>query len=156
MLDQAGRLVLGAIDEPGTLGERHPNPEFFLKTSTGRLHGGLARPGMPATGVRPTRREVVLRIGTSLQKKLVLCIENEDREGAMELSFAMRIDLAGGADDSVLIVDEDDLFGGIALRGPFQVIGRKGRYDLCAQAGPPAQRVISTYRLRRLDVGVRG
>ncbi len=77
---------------------------------------------------------MVLGIGTSLQKESLVRIEHQDREGAMQLTFAMRIDLSGAPEVAVSVVDQDDLLAGVALRCAHQVVGRKRGYDSGTQA----------------------
>ncbi len=77
---------------------------------------------------------MVFGIGASLQKESLVRIEHQDGEGAMQLTFAMRIDLSGAPEGAVSVVDQDDLLAGVALRCAHQVVGRKRRYDSGTQA----------------------
>lgn len=133
MLDQTRCLILRAIDHLGALGKRHAESEFFLQTPAGSLNRRLIRPGMAATGVGPTCREMIFDIGASLQQYPVVRVEDQDREGAMQLTIAMRIDLAGATEGKIPVVDQDDLFASVSLRCPLQGIGRKRRYDSSTQ-----------------------
>ena len=134
VLDQSRRSVLGAIDELRALGERYPDSEFFLQPSAGGLRRHLLRPGMPATGVGPTGREMIFDIGASLQKKTVVRIEDQDREGSVQLTVAMRVDLPGAAKDEIAVIDQDDLLAGITLRCKLQGVARKRWYDSSTQS----------------------
>jgi hypothetical protein len=77
---------------------------------------------------------VVLAIGAPLQQELVLRVEDQDREGTVELPVPLRIELASGTQVLIPIVDEDDLFPGIALGGHLEVTGCQRRYDSSTQA----------------------
>jgi hypothetical protein len=134
VLDQTRRLILCAIDELGALGERYADSEFFLQAPAGSLYRRLTRPGMTATGIGPARRKMVFDIGTSLQQEAVIRIEDQDREGTVQLTVAMRIDLPGATEGTIPIIHQDDLLAGVALRCAVQGVGRKRGYDSSTQA----------------------
>ncbi len=134
VLDQTRRLILGAIDELGALGERHADSELLLQPPACGLYRRLIRPGMAATGVGPTCCEMILDVGASLQKKPVVRIEDQYREGTVQLPVAMGIEFSGATEDTIPVIDQDDFFAGVALRRTLQGVGRERRYDSSTQA----------------------
>jgi hypothetical protein len=116
VLDQARPRVGGTIDELTPFGQRDADPELLAQTTPGRGGGGLSRPRVTAAGVRPKVGEVVFHPGAPLQQQVALGVEDQDREGPVQLAIQMDVHLAATPQLSVGIVDQDDAFVRIPLR----------------------------------------
>jgi hypothetical protein len=122
VLDQTRCRVCRTIDQLRPLGQRDSDAELFLQSSPGGLRRGLARSRMTTAGIRPELSEVIFRVGTTLQQQFLIGVEHQDREGAVELTVTVDIDLASAAQLSVALVDQDDTFIGIPTRDTLKII----------------------------------
>jgi hypothetical protein len=72
---------------------------------------------------------VILGIGASLQQEPVGRIEDQDREGTVQLAVEMHGDLAGATEGQIPVIDQDHLLAGVTLRCALQGVGGKRRYE---------------------------
>ena len=122
VLDQPRILVLSTVSHLCTFSQRNPNPKLLFKPAPRGDCGRLLRPGVSAAGIRPARREVVFAVGPTLQQQTTLSIKDQDREGPVESSVAVRIQFTRSSEGLIILIDEDDLLGGIALPHAFNLV----------------------------------
>src|SRR5688572_14307829 len=90
--------------------ERARETELLREPPRDRQADRLAPARVRAAGIRPETRPEHLAQSALLEQELVVAIEDEDRERAMQDTLAhMAIGLGLEADLAILIVDEDQL-----------------------------------------------
>jgi hypothetical protein len=107
MLNQIRMWIPDSILRIGNLLEWHRKTKLLAKPPACRGKSLLTRTWMTATGIRPTLRKVVFTCSPLLQQKLAIRIGDQNGEGPMQLSVAMRIDLAIRADLIIPGVDQN-------------------------------------------------
>ena len=103
-------VEVGAIDEMVHLAQFGFDAAFLPEAALG---GGLqvfAPARVRAAGVGPQAAEVIFTAGAELEKHLVLRVENEDAEGAVELwRTLVGCEFLDWPKRAIVFVDEDDL-----------------------------------------------
>src|SRR5688500_12293041 len=100
------RLVLELVEKLERAGEA----ELLLQAARDGVCHRFAAARMRAAGIRPVTGPEHLALAALLQQQLVLAIEDEDRERAVQHAVAqMAIGLAFEADLAIVVVDEDQL-----------------------------------------------
>src|SRR5262245_14899287 len=106
----ADRAELRLVFELVEILERTAEPELLLQPTRDGIRHRFAAARMRAARVRPVAGPQHLARAALLQQQLVVAIENEDRERAMQHSEAgVAIGLAFVADLAIVVVDENQL-----------------------------------------------
>jgi hypothetical protein len=108
VFNQTRVWILDSISKIGDFLEGHRKAKLLAKPPACRGENLLTRTWMAATGIRPLTREVVLVCSSLLQQELPIRVGDQNGKGPMQLSGAMRVDLAVRTDRFILSIDQDN------------------------------------------------
>ena len=100
-------VKLGAVGDGAERGEGADEAHLLFEPPVRRRPDVLPRAGMAATGIGPQSAGVIFADVTLLQQLAAHAVPHDHREGTMEGAGAVRLELAGGADNLVARIDED-------------------------------------------------